>query len=438
VDLRRKGAGVLGANWVGVVLGLVSSVVVVRLLGAEGRGTLVLLTTLVLILATLGQFGFLASGMYYLRKGIYGERTLIANYFVVIVVISTVCGASVLAGSGAFRRIFFEGASVSGGLVLLAICMLPLMMFANFVAALLLAKGQTRAYGSLTVIPAVAGLVLTLAFVAGVKWGVAGALLAMVLSRVLAALIGGIPMLRATRGQETELSRRTMSDLSRFGLKYYGVTLGFQIFKRGDNFLLAYFLDVQAVAYYSIGVNLYEVILSLPRAIGGLLAGEAAGGPEQKAGAMVARASRGVVWLMATGALVLGFASYWLIPPVYGADFDQARAPALILLASAVLLGFAFNLQNYFIGVGRPGIIAILALVAGAANLVLSIVLIPPAGIVGNALATLLGSALALALVLYWFRRLAGVPIRSTYLPPPSGLLDSARRGVPRLQEPGG
>lgn len=438
MDLRRKGASVLLANWVTVALGLVSSVVVVRLLGAEGRGTLVILATLVIILATLGQFGFLAASAYYLRKGVYGERTLIANYLVVIVAMSVVSGALMVAGSGPFRRLFFEGASVSTGLVLLAMCALPLMMFANFVAALLLAKGEVRAYGSLTVIPSVAGLVLTLALVAGFHLGVTGALLATVLSRALATLIGGVPMLRTTSGQRTELSRRTMSDLARYGLKAYGVILGFQIFKRGDNFLLAYFLDVNAVAYYSIGVNLYEVILSLPRAISGLLAGEAAGGPEQKAGALVARASRGVVWSMAVAALALGFASYWLIPPVYGADFDQARAPALILLASAVLLGFAFNVQNYFIGVGRPGIIAILGLIAGAANLALSIVLIPAAGIVGNALATLLGSGLALTLVLFWFGRLAEVPIRSTYLPPPRGLLGFAKRGVPRLQEPGG
>jgi O-antigen/teichoic acid export membrane protein len=267
MGLRRKGAGVLLANSLLVALGLVNGVVVIRLVGAEGRGTLVLLSTLVAVLATLGQFGFLASSTYYLRKNIYGERTLIANYVLIIVAFSVICGALVVAGSGVLTRVFFEGTTVGGGLILLAICALPLTMLTNFVAGLLLARGRAQAYGLLTVVPALAALLLTLVLVAGFDLGVTGALVATVISQGLAVVIATLLVARRTRGQRVELSPRTMGDLGGFGMRYYGVILGSQIFKRGDIFLLAYFLDVKAVAYYSVGVSLYEVILSLPRAV---------------------------------------------------------------------------------------------------------------------------------------------------------------------------
>jgi O-antigen/teichoic acid export membrane protein len=437
MGLRRKGAGVLLANSLVVSLGLANGVVVIRLVGAEGRGTLVLLSTLVAVLATLGQFGFLASSTYYLRKNIYGERTLIANYAIIIVAFSAICGALIVAGSGVLTSVFFEGTTVGSGLMFLAICALPLIMLTNFVAGLLLAKGKARAYSSLTVVPAFAALLLTLVLVAGFDLGVSGALLATVLSQGLAVVMGALLVARRTRGQSVELSPKTMSDLGRFGMRYYGVILGSQIFKRGDIFLLAYFLDVKAVAYYSVGVSLYEVILSLPRAVSTMVTGETAARPEAKAGAFVARVSRGLLWIMLSGALALALLSYWLIPRVYGADFERARVPALILLASAVLLGFSLSLQNYFTGIGRPGVNAMLSFLAGGVNLALSVALIPREGIIGNAVATLIASGLSLGLFLFWFARVADVPVRSTYFPPPVGLLNFARR-APRLQERGG
>jgi O-antigen/teichoic acid export membrane protein len=434
--LRRKGAGILLSNGIAIPLQLLSGIVVIRLVGAQGRGTVVLLVSLVTILATLGQFGFLAASTYYLRKEIYTERTLIANYAVVIVVVSVVCGGLVLTGSSLINRLFFGGASISRGVLLLGISPLPLVMFTSFIATLLLAKGEARTYSALIVIPAATSLVLTVAFVAGLDLGVTGALLAALLAQVVAVIVGGVPMLHSTRGQKAKLGWETMNTLGRFGLKYYVVTLSVQIFKRGDHFLLAYFLNLEAVAYYSIGVSLYELVLGVPRGVSGLIAGEAAGQPERSAGRLVARAARSLVWLMAFGALVLGLLSYWLIPPIYGQDFVQARAPALILLAGAVLFGFALTLQNYFIGVGRPGIIAILSLAGGAVNFVLSILLIQSDGLVGNALATILGAGVSAALFLFSFSRRSHVPMRSTFLPPPTDLLVWPWRRPPRMQQP--
>jgi len=435
VNLRRKGAGVLLANWIVVPVHLLSGIAVIRFAGAEARGTLIILTTLVAILATLGQFGFPTSGSYYLRQRIYGERTLVVNYLAVVVGVTVLSGALMLTGSDLFDRVFLEGAGDTSALILLAMCGLPMMMFSNFAAALLLAAGRVRAYSFLTVIPAVAGLAMTLMFVAVLDLGVTGALLAIVLSLGVSVLVAALPMLRRTSGQASELTRKTMGDLLRFGLRYYGVTLSFQIFKRGDNFLLAYYLDLTAVAYYSVGVSLYELILTLPRAVSGLVTGETAARAKESAGEFVARASRGVIWVMVAAALVLAPLSYLVIPPIYGEDFTEARAPALILLASGVLFGFTLSLQSYFTGIGRPGFNALLSFPVGALNLVLSVILIPREGIVGNALATLLAAAFSFALFLFWFRRLSRTPLRSTLFPPPFALLHSVKRRLPRLKE---
>jgi O-antigen/teichoic acid export membrane protein len=148
-----------------------------------------------------------------------------------------------------------------------------------------------------------------------------------------------------------------------------------------------------------------------------LLAGEASQRKAEQAAALVARASRNVVWLMIGASLGLAAIGPWAVPILYGPDFVQSVAPLLILLIAGVLLGFALNLQAYFLSIGRPGVNGLFTLVAGLANLGLSLWLIPMVGTSGNALATLLGSLLSALLHLAWFWRMARVPIRSTFLP---------------------
>jgi O-antigen/teichoic acid export membrane protein len=102
--------------------------------------------------------------------------------------------------------------------------------------------------------------------------------------------------------------------------------------------------------------------------------------------------------------IALAVAPLWaaagcLIPALYGSAFDDAVTPARIILVGLVLEGVAGVVTAYLYGIGRPGLNS-WAMGAGLAiTVVLDVVLIPPFGSTGAAIASAsayLGSTLAL------------------------------------------
>ena len=416
MSLARKGASVFFSNWLRVPIQLAIGVLVVRVVGAEGKGVLVILTTGISLLATLGHLGFPAAAIYFVRRRIYNERTLLANYSIVIIVVGLLSAGLLFLASDFFIAVLLQGTSVSPGLICLVLAGVPLSMAFTFISSIQLANGQTNEYAQLVVGASVLNLIGTLILVVVFRLGVLGALTAILLSQLIMAAIFTRTILVTTRGQACEVHPRVFIALLKFGVQQHIASVGSLIFKRFDSFLLAYFLDVAAVGYYSVAYTAYDTVLSIPRAVNPLLAGEASGRDTRNAASFVARTTRNVFWIMLSAIVVLAIASPWLIPLVYGPDFAQSVAPLVILLIAALLVGLSANLQSYFLGIGKPGFNGVFTLVAGVANLGFSLWLIPAAGIVGNAVATLLGSVILALLPLFWFSRLSGISIRLVLL----------------------
>lgn len=416
MSFARKGAMVFLSNWLRVPIQLATGVTVIRVIGADGKGILAILLTAITLMATVGHFGFPAAVIYFLRKKVYGERTLLANYLLVIIGIGLLCAGLAFIAGDFFVAILLQDTSVNRGLIFLALAGVPLSMAFTFVSSIQLAKGQTQDYARLVVGTSTLTLIGTVVLLVAWELGVLGALTAVLGAQLIMVAISLRAILATTRGQPCQVGPRIFIALLRFGVQQHIAAVGSQVFKRFDNFLLAYFLDVAAVGYYSVAYTAYDTVLSIPRALSPLLAGEAAARDTSSAASFVARTARNTVWIMAGAAIAVAIASPWVVPLLYGADFAQSVAPLMILLVAALLVGLSATLQSYFLGIGKPGLNSMFTLVAGAANVGFSLWLIPAAGIVGNALATLLGGVILAVLPLYWFSQQAKVPMRLVFL----------------------
>jgi O-antigen/teichoic acid export membrane protein len=91
---------------------------------------------------------------------------------------------------------------------------------------------------------------------------------------------------------------------------------------------------------------------------------------------------------LAVAVVPLWLASAWLIPALYGTPFHRAVLPARIILAGLVLEGVAGVLTGFLYGIGRPGLNS-WAMGAGlVVTVVLDLLLIPPFGSTGAAVAS--------------------------------------------------
>ena len=112
--------------------------------------------------------------------------------------------------------------------------------------------------------------------------------------------------------------------------------------------------------------------------------------------------------LTAGSVVVLWVAAGLVIPAFYGSHFASAITPSRIILLGLPLEGVAAVITAFLYGVGRPGLNSC-AMGAGLiATVLLDLLLIPPFGAVGAAIASAvayLSTALALITLFWWIRR---------------------------------
>jgi O-antigen/teichoic acid export membrane protein len=106
--------------------------------------------------------------------------------------------------------------------------------------------------------------------------------------------------------------------------------------------------------------------------------------------------------LLTTGCVAPLWLATFLLPVVYGADFKGAVVPAQIILLGLMLEGVAGVISGFLYGTGRPGLNS-WAMGAGlTVTLVLDLVLIPPYGATGAAIASA-AAYITTQFTLLWF-----------------------------------
>lgn len=110
----------------------------------------------------------------------------------------------------------------------------------------------------------------------------------------------------------------------------------------------------------------------------------------------------------AVSVVLLWVAAGFVIPAFYGPSFDSAITPARIILLGQPLEGVAAVITAFLFGVGRPGLNSWAIGVGLVATVTLDLVLIPPFGATGAAIASAvayISTALALIAFFSWVRR---------------------------------
>jgi O-antigen/teichoic acid export membrane protein len=407
--LAKQAVGVFFSNWLVVPLQFATGVVIVRTLGAEGKGVVVLFTTGIMLLAAIGGFGLPQAAAFLIRREPGQDRRLLCNYLLVVAGFTALVAVGMLWMQDVLWNLFFEGTGAPPVIVQIACATLPLNMITNYTANMALARGQVAAYSRQIVGLSLLSAIGTLVTLMVTRIGLIGAIGSLFTAHLLVALVVLTRELSNAEGGPVRFDAGVFRAMIRYGVQNYLVSLSALVFKRIDNFLIQFFLGTAAVGYYSVARMPYEMLLGIPRAATGLVAGEAAGSSREDAATMVAKAS-GFVHLLMAGSVVVGAGlAVWLVPLIFGADFAVVIPSLLILLPAALFFGCALILQTYFSGIGQPEINARYTFVAGLLSVLLAVTLIPLMGMNGNALATLLATGFLYGAQAGKFRSLAGI-----------------------------
>ena len=416
MSLVRKSLEIFTTNWLQYPLGLIANVIVIRSIGAEGKGVAVLLISTVTILSALGHLGAPAAAIYYLRKNIYTREKLISNFLVLVLGVCLLVTVIFLFFGRWYLQFFFQEIPVSPWLMWMSLTGVPIIMLFNFFNAILLGSGLSRLYIKFVLLKSFIHITIILLFVIAFPLGITGAVLATIVSLLVPMVLVFRRLVKESSGSFWQINSKCISDMINFGIRQHPSTIGAIFFNYGSNLLLSIFLDVKSVGYYSVASTAYNAVISIPRSINTLLLGETTSREPHQASALAAKATRNVAAAMAMVVITLSSVSPWLIPFMYGADFSLAVIPVILLLISAMLAGASSAIQTYFSSINRPGLSSFFNLTSVAVVLCFASFLIRIAGISGMGIAVLTGRFVGLTLGLIWFRRLTDINIASVIL----------------------
>ncbi|WP_432495908.1 lipopolysaccharide biosynthesis protein [Kineococcus gypseus] len=407
-NLRRAVALMTASSFLVPAVGLLTQPVLARALGATGRGEMaaaVAPAVLASSVATLGlpdALTYLAARFPRSGRAALGWSVLLSAVMGLLCVLVTLPLAPVLAGGDVDLA------------PLIVLCMgmgVPLLV----VGAL---RGAARGHQMWTAV-AVEGVVnagLRIAGFVGLwvlgELTVLTALLVAFLAPAAAGLVylpllrrrtwaraaeapGGEPEARSgpVRAGEPGESAPVGAGTVRFLLRYGGMvwfgSVASMLVARMDQVLMVPLSSAEDLGLYTVAVTVSDVPIVVALAVSGALqgVGSRSNDPDQ-----VVLTTRLALLLTSASCLVLGASAPLWIVPLFGAEFQAAVVPSLMLFASAVAYVPGLMAGAGLAAFGRPGLRSTGFAFTFAVNLACFVLLVPTLGVVGACWASIVGN----------------------------------------------
>jgi O-antigen/teichoic acid export membrane protein len=382
----------------------VAALLLARVLGPAGRGSVAFITVTALVTARVVKLGLgqATSVLAAQRPGV--RATLLANLLAFSLVASLLVGGALV---GALYLLDAEPAGTGGSQFAI--------LFAGIVAASLVDDNFLIGCGRLQEAAAIS---------AGGGWLYAGALVAALATVDLtvdsalvawacahfawAAVLAIIGMRASGLGRP---SVRLLSESLHFGSRAWLGSVSLFLNARVDQILVGVIASDVALGLYAVAVNGAEILLFLPTAIATALLPAAA---REREAAGVDRSLRTFrcAAILALASIVFAAAVGWLaIPAVFGAEFRDAVAPFMWLLPGALGYTALSIFSNALLAARAPGLSSLGSAAALGVGVALDLALIPVFGASGAAAAASVAFLAGGATVALLYRRASRFPL---------------------------
>ena len=400
----------------GLAFGL--RIVLARGLGDEGLGTYALFFLAVIVAGGIVNLGVGLGNIFFLNKGTYSYRVLLANSLSVLAVTSVVAWVLI----AAYGLIAEPEFLVSGRTFWLYMPALPAVVGYVLLTSFLHGSSRFVALTAVAAAQGLSGLLMVAGLYAADALDVFGALAAWAGSFLLADImalavigvrnvkLGGVirPQWDALRAQVRYGAQGQIANLA-------------QLFNyRLDQFLVAAFVSRAAVGHYTVAVGLGESVWWISSAVAMVLLPRLTQMDSKRAQEMTPLLSRNTLLVSIGAAAALMVASPILIRILFGSDFTPATTPLLLLMPGVVAASAGRVLGSYLFSQGRVIYNTYATFIALGVTLALDIVLIPTLEIEGAAIASSVAYVVSLAATLYWYRKVSGGSVWDALIVRPS------------------
>jgi len=257
-------------------------------------------------------------------------------------------------------------------------------------------------------------------------FGVIGALIGDMLALFIVVIIAAISMKKFVNFRISDFKENTKM-LTSFGSRLMGANSINLIQNQADSLLIGYFLTASDLGYYTAAISLSRFFWRVPQSIQTVSYPTTseywAKGKYDSLNKMIDKSMKYSAYILLPMGLAIWFFARDIITFLFGYDFLPAVLPLQILLIGMVINGItARPIGGFFPGIGRPGLSLIIVSISSTVNILLNVLLIPPLGITGAAIATTISFITISALGLFFIAKTPNIRLDFKWLIKISGI----------------
>jgi O-antigen/teichoic acid export membrane protein len=380
------------------VISAVIGIVITRILGPERNGQYFLVVSLVTLVVVGVKCSIEVGGTYLVGRKSQPISEVLAHYLFSTVGLTLLAYGLLALFWVPLKHYLFPG--LQNNLALFGLLAVPFNLLLLYLPSIFLLQQNVRSYNLVFIIQNLVTAGLLAIFIAGLKLGVLGAIMAWVGGMMLAAIWITIQLVREHKPR-LAVKPPLLRELFSFGLKtHLGETVDYLI-NRSDTFFVNYFLGEASVGYYSVALSA-ELLWYIPNSVIAILYPRLSANADNSL-SIAQRVCRITVFITYLPAFAVMAAAHWLVPVFYGQAFAPAIIPLIIVLPGIASLSISKTLKTFLYSEGKPQYGAIASFIAYGVDIVLNLLLIPRYHLAGAAMAVCISYILYAGLILAIF-----------------------------------
>jgi stage V sporulation protein B len=394
-------------------IGFFTSILLARVLGPSDRGLLALMSNVSYLSLLVTGAGIPVAISYYAGHRESRPAALLGNSLLYAAVLAVVLIPAAALLQDPIADAVSRGRG--GSVWVLAAALVPVTFLDWAVNNQLAGSLRFERFNILLVAGKTAYLICVVVLLGFLGLGVAAGLLALAAGSgvIIIGAMGAILKLERPPRVDRPLLKREL----RYGLRVQVGAMSQLAVTRIDVLIVQIYRPLADVGYYVVAQTIAELpmvlALAFKTSILPLIA-RAEGSQREDTTALAIRA----YWMVAAIALIGNAGLGTLVIVVgYGSEFEPAVVPMLLLLPGVLFLGLGVVVSGDLQGRGRPSVSSSLAGMAAVITVGLDFALVPPYGVTGAAVASLIAYALYGTASVAVLARVADISLRELLLP---------------------
>ncbi len=404
MNFLEKAASRFASKVVVFFISLAISIIIARCLGPTGKGIYALIFLIPAIIYTFGEFGLGFANTYFAGRKKFKLKKLVSNSLSFGLFNGIALIILFLIFYKFFGGYFFKGIDIK--YIYLVLIIIPFSLINNYLTGILFGKHKIKQLNFLLILPNLLNLLGIIFLLLFLKQGIFSLIL---LSIAIGVITTGISIFFVKQFVKIKfrIYPKTLKKSLKFGIKGYFANMSAFLNYRSDMLLVNFFTNITNVGFYSLAVNMAEMIWYLPKSIATIVFPEVSSSNKQRSDEIIPIICRNTLFLTFIAVLILALVAKTAVRLLYGVEFLPAVNSLLILLPGIMFCAIPSVLCAYINGRGKPQITLYISLIGLSVNIILDILLIPFWGIEGAALATTISYIISSSIVLFVFLRMS-------------------------------